>query len=183
MDRIAVLFPFVGIVVGLGLADLVFSVHRSVRAGRRWHWLPATWVAFMLLLIVVYWWIFAEVGRADALGSVPRFAFHLLTPLLLVLACAAALPDGGRGEPDLLAYYLRNRRYFFGLLALLFAHMTLDYGLNYGSWGRPQPWVGLGFAAAMASLAVVGRPSYHRALTVALIVAMFAFIVALVPTL
>ncbi|MDT0630894.1 hypothetical protein [Rubrivirga litoralis] len=112
MDRLTVLFPFVGILVGLGLADLVFSVHRSIRAGRRWHGLPAAWVAFTFLFVVLYWWIFTEIGGYDTFRSLWRFAFHLVTPLLLVLVCAAALPDADANEPDLLAYYVGNRRYF-----------------------------------------------------------------------
>ena len=182
MDRLTVLFPFVGILVGLGVADLVFSVHRSIRAGRRWHGLPAAWVGFTFLFVVLYWWIFSEIGRAEVLGDFFRFAFHLLTPLLLVLTCAAALPDGD-GERDLLAYYLRNRRYFFGLFTLLFVHMSLDYGFNYGSWGRPQPWLGLAFGVGTTSLAVVGRQRYHTAVTVALVVGLLFFIAVLVPTL
>ena len=169
MDRLTVLFPFVGILVGLGVADLVFSVHRSVRAGRRWHWLPAAWVTFTFLFAVFYWWIFTEIGGYDVFRALWRFAFHLITPLLLVLVCAAALPDGDGAEPDLRAYYLRNRRYFFGLYTLLFVHVALDYGLNYGSWERVPPWVALACALGTASLAVAGRPAYHAVVTAALL--------------
>ncbi len=63
MDQLFVLFPFVGILVGLGLADLVFSVHRAIRAKKRWDVLPAVWVAFTFIVVLAYWWVFAEVGR------------------------------------------------------------------------------------------------------------------------
>ncbi|MDT7856537.1 hypothetical protein RQM47_07790 [Rubrivirga sp. S365] len=172
MDRLTVLFPFVGILVGLGLADLVFSVHRSVRAGRQWHALPAAWVVITFLFVVLYWWIFTEIGGYDTFRSLWRFAFHLVTPLLLVLVCAAALPDGDADEPDLLAYYVRNRRYVFGLWTLLFVHIALDYGFNYGSWERAPPWVMLASALATASLAVTANKAYHAAVTAGLLAAL-----------
>lgn len=168
MDRIAVLFPFVGIVVGLGLADLVFSVHRSIRAGRRWHWLPAVWACFTFVFVVLYWWIFTEIGDSPAFTVPLRFAFHLITPVLLVLLCAAALPDGD-GDPDLLDYYLSNRRYYFGVFALLCVHSALDFGFNYGTWHHSTPWINLVTAAMMLSLAVAGRLAYHAVMTALLI--------------
>ena len=168
MDRLAVLFPFVGILVGLGLADLVFSVHRSIRARRRWHWLPAVWVGFTFVFVVLYWWIFTEIGRSPAFSVPLRFAFHLITPVLLVLLCASALPDGD-GDGDLLSYYLRNRRHYFGVFAALCVHSALDFGFNYGTWGHSTPWINLATAAILLSLAVVGRLAYHAVMTVVLI--------------
>ncbi len=167
MDRLSVLFPFVGIVVGLGAADLAFSVHRAVRARSRWHALPAAWVALTLLFVALYWWVFADIAGEGAFSTLLAFAFHLVGPLL-VLVCAAALPDDG-GRHDLLAYYLSNRRHFFGLYTLLFAHGALDYGFNYGTWGRPQPWALLVFGAATALLVVTERPAVHAAVTAALL--------------
>ena len=170
VDRLTVLFPFVGILVGLGLADLVFSVHRSIRAGAAVALAPsAAWAGFTFLFVVLYWWIFTEIGGYEAFRVLWRFAFHLGTPVLLVLACAAAFPDGDRGEPDLLVYYLRNRRYFFGLWTLLFVHVALDYGFNYGSWERLPPWATLACAAGTASLAIVGRIGFHAVVTGTLI--------------
>ena len=182
MDRFAVLSPFVGVLVGLGVADLVFSVHRTVRAGRRWHWVPAVWVASVFLMALAYWWVFSEIGRSAALGQLPRFVFHLVSPLLLVLTCAAALPDDG-ADRDLWPYYLANRRYFFGLLAAYLLHTALDHGFNYGSWDRAIPWFTLGLAMAVVSLAVVERPGYHKAMAAVLLAAFVAGLLTFVPTL
>ena len=179
MDRLSVLFPFVGIVVGLGVADLVFSVHRTIRARSRWHPLPAAWVVFTFLYVVLYWWIFADIAGEGAFGTLLVFTFHLVTPVLLVLICAAALPDGG-GERDLLAYYLGNRLHFFGLYALLFVHGALDYGFSYGTWARPQPWLLLTFGAATAGLAVTGRLAVHAVVT-AVLLAGFVVAAATLP--
>ena len=182
MDRFAVLSPFVGVLVGLGVADLVFSVHRTVRAGRRWHWVPAVWVASVFLVALAYWWVFSEIGRSAALGQLPRFVFHLVSPLLLVLTCAAALPDDG-DDRDLWPYYLANHRYFFALYAAFLFHATLDYGFNYGSWSRATPWFTLGLSTAAASLAVVEHEGYHKVMSAVLLAALVAGLLTFVPTL
>lgn len=169
MDRVAFLLPFVGIIVGLGVADLLLSVHRAVRSGRRWHWLPATWTVVTFFLALLYWWVFSEIVQSDAIGTFGGFSFHLLSPVLLFLTCAAALPDA-EGEEPLLDYYLGNRRYFFGLLAAYLLHAALDYIFGYGSgWdpfgGLSPPWIALGLAALAAVLAATGKRSVHAVCT------------------
>ncbi|WP_420455732.1 hypothetical protein [Rubrivirga sp.] len=176
MDRATVLLPFVGIIVGLGLADLLLSLHRTVRARRRWHWLPAFWTGLTFLLVLMYWWVFSEIVTSPVLGSFGRFAFHLGSPVLLFLLCAAALPDDvGDGE-DLRTYYFANHRYFFGLMAASGVHGALDYGFNYGSWGYPVPWIALVVAGLATTLAMTRRPAVHVVVS-GLIAALLVFLI------
>ena len=177
MDRATILLPFVGIIVGLGLADLLLSFHRTVRARRRWHWLPAFWSGLTFLTALMYWWVFSEIVVLPAFGSFVPFAVHLGSPVLLFLLCAAALPDGADDEADLRTYYFGNHRYFFGLFAALCVHGALDYGFNYGSWGQPVPWVTLALGALVGTLAATSRPAVHTVVS-GVVAALFAFLVA-----
>lgn len=165
MSRPDFLLPFVGIIVGLGVADLLLSVHRSIRRGRRWHWLPASWAALTFVCVLMYWWVLAEVIVDEEIGTFFGFAFHLGSPILLFLACAAVLPDDPTDDRPLLDYYFDNRRYFFGLLAAYFVHIALDYGFNYATWSQPPPWFCLGLAALVLPLAFSDKRGVHVALT------------------
>lgn len=167
MNRADFLIPFVGIIVGLGVADLLLSVHRAIRAGVRWHPLPAAWATIAFMYVLMYWFVLGEIIQGRALTTFFGFAFHLGTPILLFLLCAAALPD--RADPDepLVDYYFGNRRYFFGLLAAHLVHGALDYGFGYGEWDRLPPWLSLGLALPVGALAFTDRRAVHAVVTVA----------------
>lgn len=176
MNRLDFLLPFVGIIIGLGVADLLLSVHRTVRAGKRWSMLPAVWAALTFFFVLMYWWVLAEIITDENIGTFFGFAFHLGSPVLLFLTCAAALPDSGDDQP-LADYYVENRRYFFGLLTAYFVHAALDYGFNYGSWGQVPPWIALALAVLAGSLALTGRRAVHVAVTGLITAALLATLV------
>jgi hypothetical protein len=143
MDSVEYLFTILSIVLGLGLTDLAKSFRELVRPGRtvRWHWLPAAWATFTLLLVISLWW-----NIIGFLGEAPPdfFVLSLVLFLVLYLICAFALPDpdwkanqktnlttpedaasdaSTSKALDLEAFYYSkaHRRWYFGLLiALLF---------------------------------------------------------------
>lgn len=89
------LLAFVGIILGLGVADLLTSLHKLLRAGRRvkWHWATPTLAALMLLVTLVVW--FRSFGALNDLRSETLAAFlpAFVVLVLSFLMMAAALPD------------------------------------------------------------------------------------------
>ncbi|MET0294591.1 MAG: hypothetical protein ABW042_06190, partial [Phenylobacterium sp.] len=117
---------FVAIVLGLAVADLAASLHRLLRARARvkWDHMPLLAALGAGLSCVSGWW-----GLYDDFSgqvSLVEFLPTLVVLVLLFLLASAALPDEVPAEGiDLRAYYMENRRYFWGLFALWMATVLL----------------------------------------------------------
>ena len=114
---------FVSIILGLGIGDMLISLHRLLRQGRRvrWDW-AAPWAALIVILLnVMTWWSLFPRGK-DGPATIAGFLPLLVTLILLFLLSAAALPDeASEDRLDLKVYYEGNRRYFWSLMSLVFA--------------------------------------------------------------
>lgn len=147
MSQLEYLIALVSIIVGLAIADLAGSFRELVRPRRavRWHWLPLTWAAIVLLILVQFWWISFGALQEGTFGQAIAFLPYLMAFLMLYLACAFALPDpecrpecapertpvrpssaeGPPGVPaealNMEAFYFSpvHRRWFFGTLIVL----------------------------------------------------------------
>ena len=112
----------ISIIVGLGLTELLGNLYRLVRDRNRvaWDALPLAWSAFLLLFVLNYWWaLVAGLAGSQQFTSVAEFALLLASPLLLFVACSAALPRFEAGEDlDMRSAYDRDRRVLFLALAL-----------------------------------------------------------------
>jgi hypothetical protein len=155
------------IIVGLGIAQLLTSVHRvaEARARVRSYWLPLVWVALLFVSQVEWWWAFY------ALRNEPRWNFFyvlfvLLSPVTLYLASAFVLPEIERGERyDLREHYFATRGWFFAMLA---ASPLLD-----GVRRAIQAGTVTNFGAAsnlvagllLGSLIFIARPRWHGFVT------------------
>jgi len=116
---------FIGIIVGLALANILTSVHKLMEAGRRvrWDWLAPAMAANAILLTLGFFWHQWLLSQSTALIS-RNFIYVLVRAVaffLLYLACAATLPDEvpERGL-DLRAYYVDNRVRIWGLFCATF---------------------------------------------------------------
>lgn len=153
MSQLEYLIALVSIIVALAIADLAGSFRELVRPRRavRWHWLPVTWAAIVLMLLVQFWWVSFSILQGAVFGQALAFLPYLLAFLMLYLACAFALPDPecrpecapekqpDREGPDdnsplpestlnMKAFYFSttHRRWFFGALIAL---VVLGQGL------------------------------------------------------
>jgi hypothetical protein len=112
------LTTFVAIIIGLAVADLLISLHRLLRAGRRvrWHWIPAGLAIYMLLVSVNFWWgnyyRFVRLTEISMLQFLPTLANLIVLFLLLAAVLPDEVPDRGL---DLKQWYLDNARYFWSL--------------------------------------------------------------------
>lgn len=121
---------YLGIIVGLALANILASLHKLVEAGKRvrWSWMAPASAAYAATHTINEFW-FTWIHQHDA--SHPTiFTWYprALAFALLYLMCAAALPDDAAGGPvDLAQYYMENRKRFWGFSTALHALNLLNW--------------------------------------------------------
>ncbi len=107
------------IIVGLGIADLLVSLQRLLRARGRvdWDWaVPATALLVLMTNIQIWWALYDPAVKPVTIGG---FLPILAGLILLFLVTAATLPDElGEGRFSLRDYYAENRAYFWTLYSL-----------------------------------------------------------------
>ena len=123
------LLLFFSILAGLGLADLITSLHRLLRARKwvKWHWIPLVY-AYAVFQAMINIWYGIRVDLASPLVSTSLGFFIWLIPIiLLLLIMLAVLPDHSPREPfDMYAWYIEHKKYFFTLLVLLTISITIN---------------------------------------------------------
>jgi hypothetical protein len=170
----------VGVVIGLGVADLLTSFHKLLRAGARvkWDWLTLTYAGMMLYALIVFWWWqfgYPPAGTSLTIaGFLPNFAFLAISFLMV----AAALPDNVPTEGlDLRAFYLASLRHRWGLLV---TGMVLSLAINFyfAATSQMRNFALLSLpvgSAILAALAIRIRATWFQALTIAWIVAVTSY--------
>jgi len=117
---------FVSIIIALGVSHLLSSLARLIHLrGQVRPFAPAlVWAASLLLLQVQIWW--ASFYRRDiAEWTFFGFTLYLLIPSIVSMLSYLALPELAPGA-DLERGYNHNRRWFFGLLALVVAISLIE---------------------------------------------------------
>lgn len=132
------ILAFVGIIIGLGVADLLSSLHKLLRAGKRvkWHWATPALAALMLLVtLVVWWWSFGQFSeiRSETIADfLPRFLVLVFSFLMMAAALPDEVPDGGI---DLKQFYFSSRIHLWSLMSATLGGFTLIYFVEHWSVG------------------------------------------------
>lgn len=178
---------YLGIIVGLALANVLTSFHKLIDAGPRvhWHWLaPASALYASVLTLGEFWSVWE---RQNGMGH--RLFFTWL-PLafafaILFLFCAASLPDEvSGGRLDLKDYYFSNRKRIWGFsIALHLLNLTswtisaVEHGdaVQYlvQNW---HPYLGNFVEAGLSLTAMFTRSEWLQA---AILLAMAAYMISL----
>lgn len=114
------------IIIGLALVDVLVSLNRLIRAGRRvkWHWAAPVATVLVVLTVIQIWW--ALYRPEDAGITIGQFLPLFVELVILFLLAAAALPDEVPAEGvDLKAYYHRNGPYFWALFTAALGWLLL----------------------------------------------------------
>ena len=123
---------YLGIIVGLALANILTSLHKLIEAGPRvrWGWMAPASAAYAATHAVNEFWFTWTHHQNDPGQTVLSWYPSAIAFALLVLMCAAALPDDtSEGNVDLAQYYIDNRKRFWGFSTAL--HI-----LNLLSWTK-----------------------------------------------
>ena len=125
MDYSSYVRVLLSVWVGLGLGQLVQSLHRLARskAAVRWDWLAVSWAALAFLMFVQTWWAYFTLLQSPLWTNLFAFLLPLAVFVVLYLICASAFPDASKAAEgdvvDLRAHYFAQHRYFFGLWTIL----------------------------------------------------------------
>jgi hypothetical protein len=110
---------FVSIVLGLGLVDILVSLQKLLRAGKRvkWDWAaPLTAAITVMLLIMVWWSQYPGEATMQHKVTIGDFLPVFVALVLMFLLASASLPDEVPPEGiDLKEYYDRNGPFYWGL--------------------------------------------------------------------
>jgi hypothetical protein len=122
---------YLGIIVGLALANILASLHKLIEAGKRvrWSWMAPASAAYAATHTINEFW-YTWIHHQHDVGQQTIFTWYpgAVAFALLFLMCAASLPDdAAEGSVDLDRYYIENRKRFWGFSAALHA-------LNLVSW-------------------------------------------------
>lgn len=128
MTRFEYLSVLVSIVIALGMSEVVSVWGRLLRRRRqvRLCWIHASWSLFVLVLLVQMWWGFWSYRVVED-WTFGALLMVVMDALLMVLAALVITPSDPL-EPglDLRAFFLGNRRLFFGISALLLLQLALS---------------------------------------------------------
>lgn len=155
------ILAFAALIIGLGVADMLMSFHKLLRARQRvhWDWLALSFAAMALVLpLVEWWWSFSWIRRfepATIAGFVPLFVFLSLGFLLMAAALPDHVPEQGI---DLREFYLAARVHLWTLVLLL---ALLNVIADFVTWGVPEAWTRVWpiFISVAVSLCAIKSPS------------------------
>ena len=132
------LLAFVGIIIGLGVADLLTSLHKLLRAGERvkWHWATPTLAALMLLVTLGVWFrsfgAFSGIRSETVADFLPGFVVLVFCFLMMAAALPDDVPDSGI---DLKQYYFSSRKHLWSLMSATLGGFALLYFVEHWSVG------------------------------------------------
>jgi hypothetical protein len=128
-----------GLVVGLGITRLLVGIASFVQhPGRdRVSLLHGLWVGSILLELVLFWWWEFALSRFTA-WSFGVFLFLIAYSVVLFLLAALLFPDNIAEYAGYEDYFIKRRRWFFGLLASGFVLDVVDSVIKGGldHWNR-----------------------------------------------
>lgn len=157
----------VSVIFGLSVAHLLRGIARIVRHQERRPVYPVhlAWVASTFLLVVHFWWW--EIGAA----AIPHWSF--LPYLFLIVygsmfyfLCLLVFPEKLDPFPDYRAYFHAERKWFFGLLAVIavadIADTTLKGSSHFVSLG-PEYLVATAVHTGLCGVAMfTENERFHR---------------------
>lgn len=159
----------ISIVIGMGIAHLLTTVHELVQARARVkvYWLSVLWLVLIFVALIEWWW--AVFGlRTTVKWNFFYFLFLLMSPVTLYLSAAFVLPDDSeRGNEviDLRRYYYDNCAWLFGTLAVNLALDAIRHGVELHTLRDPSVWSNGVGASLLASMGKIKRPAYHAVIT------------------
>ena len=153
---------FVTVVLGLAVTDLLISLHKLLRAGRRvtWDWLTPLLALLMLFAAVLFWWLcyswFAGIETLSMLEFLPKLAFLAVNVLMIVSVLPDEVPEQGI---DLRKFYFDSREHIWSLVTIGFvlslAVNMIDRGPS--AFDSFRPYRNLSLSLLLAILPLCSR--------------------------
>ncbi len=108
------------IVIAVGITRIFTGIGRilQLRKEVKIYWVHLIWVGNVFLWMLLNWWIL-YCWRTFEVWSFFLFIFVLISPSITFLLSVFLLPEPIESGVDLKRYFYDNRKWFFGLAALL----------------------------------------------------------------
>jgi hypothetical protein len=169
MHAFEFLTAFVAILIGLAITDLATSLHRLLRARARvkWDWASLAAAAFVAIQVMAQFWVFwfSQGEQVYTFASTSALAAVLV---LVFLMASAVLPDEVPAEGlDLRAFYDANRAYFWSLVALYIATVTVQEGAVFFAPEHRLELISNGVGVLLAAALAVTRWRWFHAVGLA----------------
>ena len=158
MDIVAHAVTLISIIVGIGLTEMFGNLHRLIRNREQvtWDWLPVSWAAALLVLVINYWWaIYSGITGVDQLSNAAKLGLVLIQPIVLFLMTASVLPNfDAISEWDMRRHYEKHRKTFI-LTFVLYQVLTWATAAIVGQLGWNMASVVRGIILALLVLLVM----------------------------
>jgi hypothetical protein len=124
MSQFEYIMVLLSIVLGLGITHMMFGVGTLVYrlSGHgptvRLDWIHLTWVGFIFVWLVGFWWWEYSWRTVEDWGLV-LYLFLVLYAVGLFLLCVILFPHRTDEVADFRSYFMKVRGWFFGLLIIL----------------------------------------------------------------
>ena len=117
----------IGIVLGLSISRLLTGLARFVQHPSRTRVYPIhlAWALFLLISVVHFWWFEFQLFTIRV-WTFQLYIFFISYAGLFFLACTLLFPDQMEEYSGYRDYLMSRRKWFFGLLALIFAVDVFD---------------------------------------------------------
>ncbi len=147
----------IGIVLGLCVSRLLTGVARFIQHPGKQIIYPAhlAWVACALLLVTHFWWFEFNL-RTIPVWTFERYMFVIFYAGLYFLLCTLLFPDTMGEYTGYRDYFLSRRKWFFGLLAVIFAVDVVDTllkGMEHFNLYGPEYLIRAGVFIALSIVA------------------------------
>ncbi|TWG92469.1 hypothetical protein L598_000500001350 [Mesorhizobium sp. J18] len=170
-----------GVVMGLSVTRLLTGLARFVQHPGRDQIYPVHlgWVAFLLSAVIHFWWFEFGLVHVDR-WTFPLYVFVICYAALFFFICAMLFPDRMDDYAGFADYFHSRQKWFYGLLAGLFAIDVVDTLLkgtaHFQALGIEYP-IRQGLLALLAVIAMFVRDwRYHAALVSFALVAQISWI-------
>jgi hypothetical protein len=117
----------IGIVLGLSMTRLLTGTARFVQHPGKYklYFVHLGWVAWMLLMLMHFWWweLWLQIITTWTFAT---YFLLILYAILLFALCTLLFPDDISEYSGYEAFFISRRRWFFGILALVFVFDLID---------------------------------------------------------
>jgi hypothetical protein len=116
-----------GIILGLSIAQLLGGLARMVQHPGKIKIYPIHlgWVLSTFLFVIHFWWWEFRLSFLDH-WTFERYLFIIFYASLFYFLCVLLLPETMEEYAGFREYFLSRRKWFFGILALIFAVDLID---------------------------------------------------------
>lgn len=121
MDEFTYLSVLIGLILGLGITQLMEGFGRLLQLRERitWYWPGKLWGIVLLIFHIQAWWAMYELRHIPH-WTFPSFIVVLIQPVLLFLLSALALPDARDDERiDLRMAFISHAPFSFIVASLM----------------------------------------------------------------